>query len=65
MSATPTRWLQNLPGKNEWYEAECYKCGSDLLITPGDVVHVVVGKQQNIDAVLCTHCAKGLECRKT
>jgi len=51
-----TAWMLNLG--SGWHEVECFKCGSDLLIAPGDVVSVVVGKNQNIDAVLCTACAK-------
>lgn len=49
-------WLLNLG--NEFYEGECCQCGADLLLAPGDVVSVIVGREQNIDAMLCTQCAK-------
>ena len=57
----PSSWLLNLG--NEWYEGECCQCGTDLLLAPGDVVSVIVGKGQNIDAILCTCCSKGIHIR--
>lgn len=49
-------WLLSLG--NGWYEAECCVCGADLLVAPGDAITVIVGQNQNIDAVLCTVCSK-------
>jgi len=49
-------WLLNLG--DEWYEGECVFCGTEMLIAPGDVVTVIVGKGQEIDGTICAVCSR-------